>query len=139
MKILDILKDLGFQMREVSDFGYGFSYEGINLLFTPEEDDDEFLRLTAPCIYESDEDKKPFVLDLINEVNCKIKYSKTCLVNNDVWAMYEIRLASEADLEEHVRYGILILQATVRLFRKYLDGDGEDSSNESDKENDSEI
>ena len=38
-KILNALRELGFELEEMENFGYGFRYEGINYLYMPNDDD----------------------------------------------------------------------------------------------------
>ena len=46
-KILEAFAELGFQLEQMDDFGYGFSYEGTNFIFMPHTDDEEFLNSCA--------------------------------------------------------------------------------------------
>ena len=55
-KILEAFAELGFQLEQMDDFGYGFSYEGTNFIFMPNTDDEEFLNICVPGIYDLEEE-----------------------------------------------------------------------------------
>ena len=55
-KILEAFAELGFQLEQMDDFGYGFSYEGTNFIFMPNADDEEFLNICVPGIYDLEEE-----------------------------------------------------------------------------------
>ena len=45
-KILEAFRDLGFKLEEEEGMGYCFNYEGLNLLYMYNENDEEFGNLT---------------------------------------------------------------------------------------------
>ena len=79
-QILNVLATLGFQLEEMEGFGYGFQYEGINYLFMPNEDDEEFLNISVPAILEINDDNIHAALMLMDKMNSTLKYVKTSLV-----------------------------------------------------------
>lgn len=44
-KILNTLKEIGFTVEEIEDFGFLFQYEGTNLVYTPYSKDENFLNI----------------------------------------------------------------------------------------------
>lgn len=44
-KVLKALKELGFKLEEVEDFGYIFQYEGTHYLYAPNIMGEEFLNI----------------------------------------------------------------------------------------------
>ena len=38
--ILEKLEEFGFSVEEIPEFGYVFNYEGINILYAPDDEDD---------------------------------------------------------------------------------------------------
>lgn len=48
-QILNTFATMGFQLEEMEGFGYGFRYEGINYLYMPNDDDEDFLNIAVPC------------------------------------------------------------------------------------------
>ena len=115
-KVMDALHRLGFQLTEYPDFGYVFRYEGLSVFLRFDGDDDEFIRMTLPCIFEGNDDNRVFLLDLVNEANLKQKYVKIVLRDNKVWVFFETDVYSEQELEQVLQHGILSLQAAHLCF-----------------------
>ncbi len=137
--VLSKIEELGFSIEEAGDFGYVFKYEELTILYMP-DDDEDFLRFAVPNIYDVTDENKPFVLEVVNDTNMAIKYSKTCVYGDNVWIFYEYRLFGEDHLEEILEHSMLLLQASYFLFHRKLEGDdtlpGED---EDDDDNDNET
>ena len=70
-KILNTFATMGFQLEEMEGFGYGFRYEGINYLYMPNDDDEDFLNLAIPAILEVTEDNTN--ADGQTEFNLKVR------------------------------------------------------------------
>lgn len=137
--ILAKIEELGFSIEEAGDFGYVFKYEELTILYMP-DDDENFLRFAVPNIYDVTDENKPFVLEVVNDTNMSIKYSKTCVYGDSVWVFYEYRLFGEDNLEDIFEHSMLLLQASYFLFHRKLEGDdtlpGED---EDDDDNNNET
>ncbi len=138
--ILEKLEEFGFLVEEIPEFGYVFNYEGINFLYTPDDDDEDFLRFSVPNIFDVTEDNRTLVFDIINDTNLKIKYGKICAYGNNVWASYEHRIFNNDNIEELIEHCLLVLQATVVLFHRLVEGDdvqqfrGDDNGTEKEGE-----
>lgn len=137
--ILAKIEELGFSIEEAGDFGYVFKYEELTILYMP-DDDENFLRFAVPNIYDVTDENKRFVLEVVNDTNMSIKYSKTCVYGDSVWVFYEYRLFGDDNLEDIIEHSMLLLQASYFLFHRKLDGDetlpGED---EDDDDNNNET
>ena len=137
--ILAKIEELGFSIEEAGDFGYVFKFEELTILYMP-DDDENFLRFAVPNIYDVTDENKRFVLEVVNDTNMSIKYSKTCVYGDSVWVFYEYRLFGEDNLEDIIEHSMLLLQASYFLFHRKLDGDdtlpGED---EDDDDNNNET
>jgi len=132
--VLETLAVLGFEVEEIPDFGFLFRYEGLSIVYMP-DDDENFLRFAAPHMFDVTEDNRAFVLEIVNETNLTIKYSKVCVYGDQVWAFYEHRLFGESDLEDIIEHSLLLTHATVALFhRKVEGGDIEGSDEDNEKE-----
>lgn len=138
--ILEKLEEFGFLVEEIPEFGYVFNYEGIKFLYTPDDDDEDFLRFSVPNIFDVTEDNRTLVFDIINDTNLKIKYGKICAYGNNVWASYEHRIFNNDNIEELIEHCLLVLQATVVLFHRLVEGDdvqqfrGDDNGTEKEGE-----
>ena len=137
--ILAKIEELGFSIEEVGDFGYVFKFEELTILYMP-DDDENFLRFAVPNIYDVTDENKRFVLEVVNDTNMSIKYSKTCVYGDSVWVFYEYRLFGEDNLEDIIEHSMLLLQASYFLFHRKLEGDDtlpgedEDDNNNETKE-----
>ena len=87
--ILSKFEELGFALEDAGEFGYFFKFEELSFLYLPDEDDENFLRLAVPNIFDVTEENRSLVMDVVNETNMSVKYSKTCVSNDNVWAFCE--------------------------------------------------
>ncbi len=137
--VLAKIEELGFSIEEAGDFGYVFKFEELTILYMP-DDDENFLRFAVPNIYDVTDENKRFVLEVVNDTNMSIKYSKTCVYGDSVWVFYEYRLFGDDNLEDIIEHSMLLLQASYFLFHRKLEGDdtlpGED---EDDDDNNNET
>ena len=116
-KILNVFETLGFQLEEMEGFGYGFRYEGINYLFMPNEDDEEFLNIAIPAILEINEDNVHAAHMLMDKLNSTLKYVKANKLNDSMWLFYERELFGGEDLKQILSRMILHLEA-VSIWRQ---------------------
>ena len=132
-EVLEKLEVLGFDIEEVPDFGYIFKFEGLTLLYMPDDDDENFLRFAAPNIFDVTDENRAFVLEVVNETNLTIKYSKVCAYGEQVWAFYEYRLFGDGELEDIIEHSLYLIRATVALFHRKVEG-GDIEERENDEE-----
>ena len=119
-KILNVFETLGFQLEEMEGFGYGFRYEGINYLFMPNEDDEEFLNIAIPAILEINEDNVHAAHMLMDKLNSTLKYVKANKLGDSMWLFYERELYGGEDLEKLVSRMILHLEAAMNFYRNAM-------------------
>ena len=43
---------MGFEPVELGDVGYAFKYESLNFIYMPDEDDEQFLRIAVPYMFD---------------------------------------------------------------------------------------
>ena len=133
--ILAKIEEHGFSIEEAGDFGYVFKFEELTILYMP-DDDENFLRFAVPNIYDVTDENMRFVLEVVNDTNMSIKYSKTCVYGDSVWVFYEYRLFGDDNLEDIIEHSMLLLQASYFLFHRKLEGDdtlpGEDEDDDDD-------
>ena len=87
-KIWEAFAELGFQLEQMDDFGYGFSYEGTNFIFMPNADDEEFLNICIPGIYDLEEESPLSFIELMNKINSTLKYIKAYELGKSIWLFY---------------------------------------------------
>jgi hypothetical protein len=135
-KILEAFAELGFQLEQMDDFGYGFSYEGTNFIFMPNSDDEEFLNICVPGIYDLEEESPLSFIELMNKINSTLKYIKAYELGKSIWLFYERELFGDEDLAKVISRMILHLEAGLMFSRKAMT---EIKSNEEDKGEDNDI
>lgn len=75
-KILAAFENLGFNLEDNESLGYHFYYEGINFLYMYNEDDEDFLNISVPGIYDSEEDNKENYDALKEKINSTSNMSR---------------------------------------------------------------
>ena len=96
-KILAAFRDLGFKLEEEEGMGYCFNYEGLNLLYMYNENDEEFLNIALPGIVEVEDDKMLQICALLEKINSTLKYIKAYMLGNSVWLFYERELIEQRE------------------------------------------
>lgn len=119
-KILNALRELGFELEEMENFGYGFRYEGINYLYMPNDDDEDFLNISVPAIIEKDEIEESAYTMLLDKTNSTLKYIKANTLGDGLWLFYERELFGNEDLEELLQRMILRLEAGTFFVRQEI-------------------
>mgnify|MGYP004451330619 FL=1 len=119
-KILEAFENLGFNLEYNDTLGYSFYYEGINLLYMYNEDDEAFLNISVPGIYDLEDGKETY--DVLKEkINSTLKYVKAYTLCNSLWIFYERDLLGNEDLEEVIRRMVLQLAAALMFARDIID------------------
>lgn len=119
-KILDAFNNLGFKLEEEEGMGYSFNYEGLNMLYMYNENDEEFLNIALPGIMEVEEGKALQICALLEKINSTLKYVKAYILGNSVWLFYERELFGEEDLMMIISRMILHLEAGLVFVRKAM-------------------
>lgn len=122
--VLGRLKAMGFEPAELGDLGYVFKYDGVSYLYMPDDDDEHFLRIVIPQLFDVTDENRVAVLDAMHETGLMLKYAKVCIMYEDaVWAVYEHRLNSNDNLSELLEHIIRVLEATAHVFCKKMNGE----------------
>ena len=96
------LKKEGF-CPEKTDFGLQFKYETLDFVHFKDDDDELFLNLFFPQIFEVTEKNRADVLAALNRANMETKVVKGVIrFENAVWAGVEILLPEKFDLGDIV-------------------------------------
>ena len=130
-KILEAFKELGFKLEEEEGMGYCFNYEGLNLLYMYNENDEEFLNIALPGIVDVEEDKMLQICALLEKINSTLKYIKAYILGNSVWLFYERELFGKEDLMTVISRMILHLEAGLSFARKAMTEIEETMTNDS--------
>ena len=139
-KILETFADLGFKLEKSGDIGYSFGYEGLNLLYILNEDDEEFFSIALPCICDCNKDNALTAFALMEKINSSLKYVKANTLADSVWLFYERELVSEQEdlmpvmprMIQHLEAALAFAHRTMPEIEKSM---AEDNTDESDTEN----
>lgn len=135
-KILAAFENLGFNLEDIESLGFSFNYEGINYLYMYNEDDENFLNISVPGIYDLEEDNKENYDALKEKINSTLKYVKAYTLGKGLWLFYERDLLGNEDLEEVIRHMILHLAAALMFARDSIEKiDNGESDEGSDNDN----
>lgn len=135
-KILAAFENLGFNLEDNESLGFFFNYEGINYLYMYNEDDEDFLNISVPGIYDLEEDNKENYDALKEKINSTLKYVKAYTLGKGLWLFYERDLLGNEDLEEVIRRMILHLAAALMFARDSIEKiDNDESEEGSDNDN----
>ena len=124
--ILEQLNTMGFEPIELGNVGYAFKYEDLNFLYMPDDNDEQFLRVAIPHLYDVTDENRVTVLEKMHDTGLMLKYSKVCIMYEDaVWAIYEHRLSTSEDLTEILEHIIRVLEVTAQVFHMKINGEGQ--------------
>lgn len=134
--ILQELNAMGYEPTEVESLGYVFCHEDKYFLYSPEDDDEEFLRIAIPQLYDVTEENRIDVIKALHETAYLIKYSKPVIMHTDsVWAIYEHKLVTTENLSELLEHIIRVLDVTAFVFQKKINGEELNFEDSSEDEN----
>lgn len=119
-QILNTFAAMGFQLEEMEGFGYGFRYEGINYLYMPNDDDEDFLNIAVPAIVEINDENAHAAHMLMDKINSTLKYVKANKLGDSVWLFYERELYGGEDFEKLLSRMILHLEAALNFYRNAM-------------------
>ena len=97
--VKEFLSSEGYRYEIDGDGDIHFEYEGVNLYFTVDNNDQSFFRLIMPGIYEVENNREK-VLEAINTVTRDMKVLKAFLVGDLLWLAVEIFIDSTPELED---------------------------------------
>ena len=119
-KVLEALAEMGFKTEKVEDLGYGFSYEGSNFVWMDNGEDEDFLNIALPSVYEFTSDNVVQSCAISQKVNSTLKYIKAYALGDSLWLFYERELTGDEDLEMLLSRMILRLDNALGFTRKAI-------------------
>ena len=136
--ILEQLNAMGFEPVELGDAGFVFKYDDLNYLYMPDEDDEQFLRIAIPHLFEVTDENRVAVLEAMHDTSLLLKYAKVNIMyESAAWAVYEHRLTTTDNLSELLEHIIRVLEATAHVFYKKING--EEVAGRSDEPSDDDL
>ncbi len=93
------LSSEGYKYDVDGDGDIHFKYEGVNLFFTVDHEDQLFFRIIMPNIYQL-EGNRTKVLEAINTVSSRLKVLKAFLVEDRLWLAVELFIDTTPELDD---------------------------------------
>ena len=72
----------------------------LNFLYFTNDEDEQFINLTLPRIYDVTDDNRMAVFEAINQVNETTKVVKLTIAGDNVWCATEIMMDSTPELDD---------------------------------------
>lgn len=119
-KVFKALTNMGFKPEPVEDCGYYFGYEGMKLLYVYNEDDEDFLNVSLPGIYDIEDGKMAQYCALAEKLNSALKYVKAYTFGDSMWLTYERKLLGGENLEKILLHIILSMEGAFMFARKAI-------------------
>ena len=131
-KTIEILYRLGFAPEELdNDMGYRFDYEGMNLLYTAEDDDANSITFMMPGIFEISEENRVAVLEATVKLCAKMKFVQPAIIFDSVWLQYQHFMPDGAEpTEELIAHMIRVLAVATANFNQIINNEDNESNDE---------
>lgn len=119
-KAFETLKELGFLPEESGNTGYRFCYEGVNYLCALNEDDEDYLSISVPAFFSSEEETNYSITVLPQKINSTLKYIKAFCMHGCLWLTYEYELQGNEDLKQLFSRMIIQLEGALIFSRRAI-------------------
>lgn len=106
---------------EETDFGFVFEYQKLTFLIFWDDDDNQYLKIALPGIYNVDDNNREDALAAANEVNIEWKVIKTVVLSDEVWVVAEQLIDKDPNMADLVPRTIQILVSGRESFYEHLD------------------
>ncbi len=119
-RVLDFLKTQGFCPEVDEHGGIIFKYQMATFLFINNDEDEEFFQLAMPHIYQVTDDNRDIVLEAANKTNTSMKVAKISVLDDSVWAFFEILLDQSPDVKDIIPRALNILMGARQTLYENL-------------------
>jgi len=127
-QVLKALSALGFIPEEIEGFGFRIDYEGLNIIYSEDDEDTKCVTLILPGIFDISDDNRTAVLEAMVKLCGRMKYVQPSIMfDKQVWLNYQYYTNDNevnADLIEHM---IRVLALSTTTFHKIINGDDNDN------------
>ena len=126
-QVIEKLLELGFQPELIDEtFGYRFKYEGMNLLFSPEDAESKTIHLLMPGIFDVNEENRLDVLETIVKLAGKMKFVQPMIIQDSVWLNYQHYLEDHEPTAGLLEHMVRVLAYSTMEFHKILNNTYDD-------------
>ena len=122
--IISYLQGEGLMPSKDEDGDIVFKYQMNNYIIFDTPDDEPYLQIALPRIYDVTDDNLVEVLAACNNINRTMKVAKTIITgdNRSVWAVYETILDSNPVYDDFLPRALNILVETQKNFYEVVEG-----------------
>lgn len=122
--IISYLQGEGLMPSKDEDGDIVFKYQMNNYIIFDTPDDESYLQIALPRIYDVTDDNLIEVLAACNNINRTMKVAKTIITgdNLSVWAVYETILDSNPVYDDFLPRALNILVETQKNFYEEVEG-----------------
>lgn len=113
------LSSEGLRPQE-TDFGYVFEYQNLTFFIIWDDNDDQYLKIALPGIFNVDDNNRDDALVAVNEVNKEWKVIKSVVTDDEVWVVAEQFVDKDPNLSDLVPRSINILMGGRMSFYEYM-------------------
>ena len=123
-EIINYLQGEGLMPRKDEDGDILFKYQMKNFIIFDTTDDEQYLQIALPGIYDVNEENLVEVLAACNNVSRSIKVAKAIVTgdNSSVWVVYESMLDTTPVYGDIIPRSLEILLAAQRSFYETING-----------------
>lgn len=119
--VTEYLSNEGFRYQFDEDGDIRFKYQGITLIFHSSPNDNQYFKLSMPCIYEV-ENNRAKVLEAANTITREMKVLKAFLVDEYLWLTIEMFIDSTPNIDEFFeRCCDILLEGRNKIARKIFE------------------
>lgn len=103
-----------------TDFGYVFEYQNLTFFIFWDDNDDQYLKIALPGIYNVDDNNRDDALVAVNAVNMEWKVIKSVVTDDEVWVVAEQFVDKDPNLSDLVPRTITILMEGRVSFYEHM-------------------
>lgn len=119
---MEAFEELGFQLGQIVEMEWlGFSFEGNKYMYLSDGEEEEYLRISIPYIYELKDDNMNKFVELEEWINSTSICVKACRKGNNLWLFYERKLFGEEDLKLVISHMIMSLDYSLFTAHRYIE------------------
>lgn len=118
-QIGEYLASEGLRPQE-EEYGYFFRYQMLNFIVRWDPDDEHFLNIMLPSIFDVDENNRGDVLEAANKVNMGRKVVKCVVTESGVWLVAEQLLDTDPNYQDVIPRTLDMLMQGRKAFYSSL-------------------
>lgn len=119
--VFNWLEEQGFRPKYDDDQDIVFKYQMLTFIYFNNDEDEPFVRLALPGIYDVTDDNRMAVLEAANEISKNIKVVKAFVPIDDVWLSTEILMDSTPIIDDVFPRLLNILMKARREFYEQME------------------